>query len=479
MNNLREFPDFSQARVLVIGDVMLDRYYHGGTKRISPEAPVPVVHIQHEVLKAGGAGNVALNLKSLGAEVALLGVVGCDEAAEHLETSLKMMNIDVHFIRTHEHPTITKLRIVSQNQQLLRLDFEEKLKQFDYDALLTQFDRMLDHYNVVILSDYNKGTLKNPAELIACAKQKNVKIIVDPKLTDYRPYQYASLITPNRDEFIAVAGAWETKEELISKARSLIDQIHAQAILVTLSEKGMLYVTNECVLHQSAQAKEVYDVTGAGDTVIALMGACISCGVNPEMAIELATLAAGIVVGRQGAASVSSPELRRAFYRAYGVGVGILTQEQAYLAIQDAKAHGERVVMTNGCFDILHAGHIAYLQEARAQGDRLLIAVNDDDSVRRLKGSTRPINTLAHRMEVLSALGVVDFVVPFSEDTPANLIERLLPDVLVKGGDYTVEQIAGHDAVLSNGGEVKILNFVEGLSTTNLLKRAVAESVYT
>ena len=465
-----QIPVFDRAHVLVIGDVMLDRYWHGATSRISPEAPVPVVHVRQGEERPGGAGNVALNIAALQAHSTVIAITGDDEAADLLTHSLEGAGVNCRFLRLAGVPTITKLRVISRHQQLIRLDFEDGFESFDNAALLAHYRAALPDCGAVVISDYGKGTLKPLRELIDTARAAGKPVLVDPKRTDFAPYAGASLITPNLNEFEAVVGPCRSEAELIDKGLELIHRHDLGALLVTRGEQGMtLLRTDHPELHLPAQAREVFDVTGAGDTVIAVLAAALAAGEELPAATALANIAAGIVVAKLGTATASVPEIRRALSVRREAGYGVLSEEQLMIAVEEARAQGERVVMTNGCFDILHAGHVGYLAEARKLGDRLIIAVNDDDSVRRLKGEGRPINPVDRRMTVLAALESVDWVVPFSEDTPERVICAVKPDVLVKGGDYKPEQIAGHQCVQAAGGEVKVLGFEDGVSTSRII----------
>lgn len=467
-----DLPSFNKVRVLVVGDVMLDRYWHGSTTRISPEAPVPVVNVNGLEERPGGAANVALNLSMLGCQTGLLAMVGNDEPATSLENLLHASQIQCYFQRLDNAPTITKLRVIGRNQQLIRLDFEKKLSHPNPQQFIAQYEELLAQYDLVVFSDYAKGTLQHVQQMIKLARAKNIPVLIDPKNKDFSIYSGATIITPNLKEFEEVVGHCSGEAEIFAKGLALLQEHQLQALLVTRGEDGMtLLQSGQEPMNLPTHAREVYDVTGAGDTVISVLAAALSAGESFEESARLANTAAGIVVGKLGAAGVTLPELRRALQRQYNSEVGILTEEQLLIAVADARAHNETVVMTNGCFDILHAGHVAYLEEAKSLGKRLIVAVNDDASVARLKGSSRPINTLQHRMAVLAALRVVDWVVPFTEDTPERLIKCVAPDLLVKGGDYQVHEIAGSDFVLANGGAVKILPLVDGCSTTNVVNK--------
>ena len=470
-------PDFSRHTVLIAGDVMLDRYWQGDTSRISPEAPVPVVRITDLEDRAGGAGNVALNIAALGGHTRLLGITGNDEAATALQHCLEQHSgVHCSFNRIDGHKTITKLRVLSRHQQLIRLDFEEPADAQPAGDLKSEFDRHLTDADIIVLSDYAKGTLHNAPELIALARDAGKKVIVDPKGHDFQRYRKATLITPNQSEFEAVVGACSNEEELCHKGLELCASLDLEALLITRSEKGMtLLQTGQPPLHLPTHAREVYDVTGAGDTVVAVLSAALASGMDFRQAAMLANHAAGIAVGKLGTATVSPAELHQALQPDEASNSGVIDEAQLADEIQRAQQQGETIVMTNGCFDILHAGHIRYLEEARSHGDRLIVAVNSDDSVRRLKGQSRPINTLNQRMDVLAGLRAVDWVVPFDEDTPERLICHLLPDILIKGGDYKPEDIAGGDCVVSNGGKVIVTGFVDGQSTSKIIETVIEQ----
>lgn len=471
---MQRIPSFERARVLVVGDVMLDRYWHGDTGRISPEAPVPVVRIGREELRLGGAGNVALNLARLGVKTSLIGVVGGDEAGGVVRRLCDEAGINARLVDDAGRPTIAKLRVISRNQQLIRLDFEEPFERsagFDRRDLRDVFETALADADAVICSDYGKGTLDEVQALIAAAGAAGKPVLVDPKGDDWSRYRGAGLITPNWSEFEAAVGAIADEAELAERAHALRNRLSLRALLITRSERGMALFSGDGDGHLPAHAKEVFDVTGAGDTVIALMAAGLAVGETLVDAAQLANLAAGVVVGKLGTATVSPAELRRAARDRHADEIGILDEDALTAHVEEARAHGERVVMTNGCFDLLHPGHVGYLEAARELGDWLVVAVNDDASVRRLKGDGRPVVPLRQRMEVLRGLAAVDWVVPFSEDTPERLICKIRPDVLVKGGDYAPDEIAGADCVREAGGEIRVLDLVPGYSTSDILRR--------
>jgi len=464
-------PDFSKARVVVAGDVMLDRYLFGSTARISPEAPVPVVHVRETDNRPGGAANVAVNLASLGVSTCLLGVVGEDAAGESLEWLLDQRGISCRFARVTDRPTITKTRVQSRGQQLIRLD-EENAAALPGDAMARMLREALDGAGTAVLSDYGKGALADIRGLIKVCRDAGIPVLVDPKGTDFSKYRGASLITPNQTEFEAVAGACATDDELVRRGIQMIDELDLDALLITRSEKGMLLLEAGAEpVFLSTQAREVYDVTGAGDTVIGALAGALASGQDLASAAALANLAAGLVVRKIGVAAVTPGELSVALHQRGQGGRGLVGPDELLAMVAESHQRNERVVMTNGCFDVLHAGHVAYLEEAKSLGDRLIVAVNDDDSVRRLKGASRPINTLEDRLLVLAGLAAVDWVVPFTEDTPAALIAKILPDVLVKGGDYNPDEIAGAKEVLRNGGEVRVLSFRDGHSSSRIIDK--------
>lgn len=463
-------PDFSSLRVVVGGDAMLDDYWFGDAARISPEAPVPVVHATHREQRAGGAANVAMNLAALGVAVHFVGAVGRDASGRQLAELMQRGGVEAKLAQDDALPTIHKLRVLARNQQLIRLDSEQKL-----DKLAPEFNRLVeattDKQQVVVLSDYGKGTLARIDELLPRLKRKSCRVLIDPKGRDFERYRGCYCLTPNQSEFAAVAGAWSDESEFLEKAKALRETLALDYLLVTRGERGMTMVGKDIdVIDLAAEAREVFDVTGAGDTVIATLAGAIAAGLSIADAAGLANLAASIVVGKIGVAQVTPTELKTALHRRGYGGRGAVTADELEGILNEARQRGSRIVMTNGCFDILHAGHVSYLEEAKALGDQLVVAVNDDASVARLKGASRPINPLADRMAVLTGLASVDWVVPFSDDTPARLIERLKPDVLVKGGDWRVDQIAGADSVLARGGEVRVLAFKPGRSTSGVIE---------
>ncbi|MBU2546447.1 MAG: bifunctional D-glycero-beta-D-manno-heptose-7-phosphate kinase/D-glycero-beta-D-manno-heptose 1-phosphate adenylyltransferase HldE [Gammaproteobacteria bacterium] len=469
-----QFPDFSKAKVLVVGDVMLDRYFHGDIHRISPEAPVPVARIVKKEDRLGGASNVAFNISSLGAHVKLLGLVGNDSASERIKLCLTNTKIAHDILQDEQGTTITKIRVLKQ-QQLLRLDFEDGFADEAKQRLFEIYKKVLPEFDVVVISNYGKGTFLDVREYMKAAQKLDIPVLVDPKHTPFEHYRGAALIKPNRKEFEAVVGECRSDDELIEKGCQLIKKYDFGAVLVTRGHEGLTLIQkDQPATYISTQALEVFDVTGAGDTVISVLAASLAVNTPLIEAVKLSNIAAGIAVSKLGTVAVTRHELFDAVHADHLKGV--LSEDQMVLAMESARRRGERIVMTNGCFDVLHAGHIYSLQQAKQHGDRLVVAVNDDDSVRRLKGQTRPINHLEDRMAVLAALECVDWAVSFSEDTPERLICRLLPDVLVKGSDYKeINAIAGAQCVLKNGGEVKALKLLESRSSSEVIKHLQPE----
>ena len=467
--------NFSSAKVLVAGDVMADTYWVGQTSRISPEAPVPVVLVDFDETRPGGAANVAVNVVALGAKTTLVGLVGDDAIGEEIARLLTHQGVSHSLLRLADARTIRKLRLMSRGQQLVRVDFEQ---QFSNVSLKEKFapieSRLLDH-DVLVLSDYAKGFFgAETRELISIARANNKPVIVDPKGTDFLRYRGATVITPNLAEFEAVVGPCRSDTDIVERGRNLRDQLHLDSLLVTRGERGMtLLERNSEPVHLESRAREVFDVTGAGDTVVATLAAAIGSGADLREAVELANVAAGIVVAKSGTATTSVGEIIQARSATSSSSLlrKVVEREALREIIASAKAAGKSAVMTNGCFDVLHAGHVDLLRRARELGDLLIVAVNDDASVRRLKGATRPVNPLEHRLSVLGMLECVDYLVVFSEDTPETLYCEVLPQVLVKGGDYTAAQVAGGDCVSAAGGRVAILDLVPGLSSTRILSK--------
>ncbi|HEY5701603.1 MAG TPA: bifunctional D-glycero-beta-D-manno-heptose-7-phosphate kinase/D-glycero-beta-D-manno-heptose 1-phosphate adenylyltransferase HldE [Gammaproteobacteria bacterium] len=467
-------PSFNNSRVLVVGDVVLDSYWHGDTNRISREAPVPIVRVDKVEKRPGGAANVAFNIAALGARPILVGVSGDDEAGDLLSSMLESAGVDYRCTRLPGMPTITKMRVLSRHQQIIRLDIEELDVAPAHEKTLAKFEQALDQADAVILSDYGLGTVASAQSFIRLARGKDKPVFVDPRADDFSRYAGATVITPNLHEFETVAGVVGGDENLLAeRAESLRQKLSIDAMLVTRGERGMTLVrAGQAPTHVAAHTLEVYDVTGAGDTVIGVFASSVVAGEDMESAMRIANLAAAVVVGKLGAATASAAEIDAMSSGQAPTTGGVIDESGLITSVAESRAAGETIVMTNGCFDILHAGHTDYLAKARAFGDRLIVAVNDDASVARLKGANRPLNRLEDRMAVLSALACVDWVVPFAEDTPARLIERVIPHVLVKGGDYRADEIPGASSVKKSGGRVEIVPLRPGCSTTATIEAA-------
>jgi D-beta-D-heptose 7-phosphate kinase / D-beta-D-heptose 1-phosphate adenosyltransferase len=469
------------APVLVVGDVMLDQYVWGEVERISPEAPVPVVRATTRDDRPGGAANVAMNLAQLGARVTVAGFAGGDAGHNRLESLLAEQGIEPCFTTTPDAATTTKLRILSGHQQIMRLDSECRAghSSREYESLLRNALAALPEAAVVVLSDYAKGALTEEVcqRLIREAARRNIPVIVDPKQQNFARYFGAAAVCPNLRELASATGERiESLSAVLDAGQTLVKKLGLHCIVATLGEKGIAVLRPESRRHAPAVVRQVYDVSGAGDTVIAVLALAMACNVPMEAAVELANLAAGVVVGKVGTAPIRREELLGALSYEIGLQMDdkVLPLERLLSRVASWRCNGERIVFTNGCFDILHVGHIRLLEAARRNGDRLVVAVNGDDSVRRLKGPLRPIVGEEERARVLAALSAVDAVVLFADDTPLRLIEAVRPDVLVKGGDYTEEQVVGAREVRAWGGRVELIPLVPGTSTTRLITRSVA-----
>jgi D-beta-D-heptose 7-phosphate kinase/D-beta-D-heptose 1-phosphate adenosyltransferase len=473
MTLLKKFQD---ANVLVVGDIMLDQYFVGSTTRISPEAPVPIVKVEKEYAVLGGAANVANNISCLGGKTTLMGFSGSDPKALLLEEKLSASNIHAELVSTHL-PTIVKLRILSQHQQLIRLDFEKNYDTADHFALLQKMKSYLNEHpaiKTILFSDYAKGCLKDVQSLIQLAKSHKIRTLIDPKGNDFSKYRGAYLITPNYAEFTAVMGPCANEEEIVSKGKKLLKEYDIQNLLITRGEHGMMLIDELGeVTYEKTLAKEVFDVTGAGDTVIAVLGLSLAAKHPLKVAMHLSNVAAGIVVGKIGTTTVSPKEFHDALHpnEKKNLQTGIFSRETLKEVVLSAKNQGESIVFTNGCFDLLHLGHVEYLKQAKALGDRLIVAINSDTSIQKLKGQSRPVLPQAERSALLAELSCVDWVVIFDEDTPESLLELLKPDILVKGGDYQESEIVGHEIVKGYGGKVLPLAFIPGRSTTQIIEK--------
>jgi D-beta-D-heptose 7-phosphate kinase/D-beta-D-heptose 1-phosphate adenosyltransferase len=466
-----------RASVLVVGDAMLDRYVYGQVSRVSPEAPVPVIGVEREVAMPGGAGNVVRNLTALGAAVAFVSVVGDDQAGSDLTGLIGgQPNVEPWLLVQGGRATTVKTRFIAAGQQLLRADHEmatpihERLA----DRMVKIASDAVAATTIMVLSDYNKGVLSGDTsqKLIAAARASGRRVVVDPKGTDYARYAGADLITPNRAELkLATGMPVGTEPELVAAAEALRARFGFAAILVTRSEDGMTLLDADGVRHYPAEAAEVHDVSGAGDTVVAVVAAGIAAGLPFPVAARLANIAAGIVVGKVGTAVAREADLLEALTPERGALRKVVSRAAALEQVERWRRRGWRVGFTNGCFDLLHPGHVHLLEQARSWCDRLVVGLNADTSVKRLKGETRPIQGEAARAAVLASLASVDLVTVFDEDTPIELIRLLRPEILVKGADYTVDTVVGADLLPTWGGQVRLAHLLAGQSTTATVAR--------
>ena len=475
---------FAQLKVLVVGDLMLDRYILGEVERISPEAPVPVLRHAQRYERPGGAANVAMNLAGLGCQSFLCGFWGSDAEQGELAALLDKAGVNTLGVVSSSLPTISKTRIVARTQQVIRLDIESRdmPPAEETERLALRAAELVTKVHAVILSDYAKGVLTTDVceRVIRAARAAGVPVLVDPKAKDLSKYSGATTICPNLSELSAATGvpAHHTADLLVA-ARAQMVEHEFQFLTVTMSEKGITVLMPDGDFHSPARAREVFDVSGAGDTVIATLAASLAGGLGIRTAVELANLAAGIVVGKVGTVPIAQHELIAALTPSSGISSGekILDFERVQRRVAEWRAAGETVVFTNGCFDLLHVGHITLLEDCRRFGSKLVLGLNADASVARLKGPTRPIVGERERARVMAALASVDAVVLFEQDTPLELIRALKPNVLVKGGDYTIDTVVGHQDVIAAGGRVEIVPTVEGFSTTNLVKKLTAVEV--
>ena len=467
----------SRPRLLVVGDSILDEYIFGSVQRISPEAPVPILNHSESEFRLGGAANVAANAAAFGVDVSLLGICGTDDSAEILISKLEEENIDPIMIRADQGKTILKKRMIADNQQLFRIDGEVKFDKGAADSARSLFKKVCKNYDLVVFSDYGKGTLVDHKDYIELCKNLNIPVLIDPKGGDFEKYIGATLITPNLREFEEIMGSSSSQEEFLSKVKSLKKQLKLQHIIVTLSSDGMVLVDEDKeVSFFKAEAKQVFDVSGAGDTVIAILASLMAQGEDVSKALNIANIGAGIAVSKVGTCVVTRAEVKRHMQlksklSPWKIDLDYLLQETLHY-----KDQGKTIVMTNGCFDLLHLGHLDFLERSKVMGDVLIVALNRDDSITRLKGASRPINDFESRAKILASLSFVDFVIGFDEDTPEKLYSQLLPHILVKGEDYIDSKVAGADAVIENGGRVEFIPLLEGYSSSKIIEKILSTS---
>ena len=444
-----------KKKITVIGDVMIDWYLHGESSRISPEAPVPVVNFKESKFQLGGAANVANNLKHLEIEPFLIGAIGNDHFGSLLKEHLKAEKIKFNLLTEKSFQTICKQRLMSSNQQLARIDYEKYFHGSKLTNLFNTFIKNIAKTDLIIVSDYGKGTIFNARKLIQSAKKLKKKILIDPKGKDFTKYKGANLITPNKAEFENIMGKVGSKRDLVNKAKKMLEDLNLESLIVTLGSEGMYVLTksNKKIIGDfiNAYPQEVFDVSGAGDTTISALGAALSEGNDIFSAAEFANLAASISVSKLGTSTVSKDEVA---------------------SLEASKGNKEQVIVfTNGCFDIIHSGHLDLLKEARSYGDKLIVGLNSDKSISKLKGPERPIIDQSERKKILSALKFVDEVIIFNEENPLKLIKKLKPSILVKGADYTKEQVIGGEFVESYGGEIKLVKLTKGKSSSKIINK--------
>ena len=444
-----------KKKITVIGDVMIDWYLHGESSRISPEAPVPVVKFKESKFQLGGAANVANNLKHLEIEPFLIGATGNDHFGSLLKEHLKAEKIKFNLTSEKSFQTICKQRLMSSNQQLARIDYEQYFHGSKLTNTFNTFIKNIAKTDLIIVSDYGKGTIFNARKLIQSAKKLKKKILIDPKGKDFTKYKGANLITPNKSEFENIMGKVGSKKDLANKAKKMLEHLNLESLIVTLGSEGMyvLKKSNKKIIGDfiNAYPQEVFDVSGAGDTTISALGAALSEGNDIFSAAEFANLAASISVSKLGTSTVSIEEVT---------------------SLETSKGNKEQVIVfTNGCFDIIHSGHLDLLKEARSYGDKLIVGLNSDKSISKLKGPERPIIGQSERKKILLALKYVDEVIIFNEENPLKLIKKLKPSILVKGADYTKEQVIGGEFVESYGGQIKLVKLAKGKSTSNIINK--------
>ena len=461
-------------KILVVGDLMIDHYLWGSCERISPEAPVQVVNIERESTVLGGAGNVINNLNSLGAEVDIISVIGACKVSEELIALLTDIKVDTQYLITQkDRITSKKSRIIAAHQQVARYDHEttDEINNNSQMAILKFFKGMVKNYDVILLSDYGKGvlTFELTQSLITIANENKKKLLVDPKGLNYSKYNGAYLLTPNKKEASeATNSVIKDNKSLIHAIKSLKKQCNLKVSLITLSDQGVAIFDNELRIYPTV-AIEVFDVTGAGDTILASLGFALSCNNNIDQAVKFANLASGVVVGKIGSATATLNEIieYESSLNKSSSDEHIKTWDEISYIVSELKNKNKKIIFTNGCFDILHIGHIKYLEKSKSFGDILILGLNSDKSIRRLKGKNRPINIQTDRAYILASLEVVDYVVIFDEDTPFDLITLIKPDVLVKGGDYEGKEVIGQDIAK----ELKLVEFINDKSTTKTIER--------
>lgn len=468
---------FDDAQILAIGDIVLDRYISGAANRTSPEAPVPIVDIEAVDDRPGCVGNVAMNIASLHAHCHLFALLGDDSEGQSLVNILSQQDRISPHLQSCPQETILKTRVLSQHQQLIRMDRDADYHGTDKGLLLDNYQKMLPNVQAVLVSDYGKGIASDMTAIITAARSLQKPIFIDPRGSDFEQYRGATAILPNFREFQDVVGVCDSEAMIQTKGQALIHELQLEALLVTRSEKGMtLLVKDQDAVTIPSPDKDIYDVTGASDTVIASFVTAFAAGFSLVGAARVANGAAGIAVTKLGTATVTPEELQCALEKkSHPTVEGVVNLQQLKRAVQVAQLANETVVLTNGCFDLMHAGHVAYLQEAKKLGDRLIVAVNEDVSIKRIKGEHRPVQDFATRCQLLASLSAVDWVIGFSDDTPENLLRALHPDILVKGGDYKITEIVGWEIVQQYGGRVEFIKHSFSDCTTSSVIEKIRE----
>ncbi len=472
---IENLPIFENLNIVVIGDVILDKYIAGECERISPEAPVPIINVSSLKSLPGGASNVASNLFSIGANIILICPYGKDKSSSELEEILQKNRLNCRYIYDKSFKTPTKTRVLSQGQQIVRFDQYDKTVNTKADKIIKELAKIDKKIDLIIFSDYDKGALFEIDKILEYTIKKSIKTLVDPKGANFDKYKNCSIITPNLKEFSKIVGSFTNNMEFEEKAFNLLDKLSLEALLITKGKYGLsLFTKSKDHQEIPAEASEVFDVTGAGDTVISVLAAMYASGASLYDAAFVANIAAGISIQRQGTVQVTREELTNALTKKNKhkhISKILDKSIDLELFVKSLKQKNKKIVMTNGCFDLLHAGHVSYLEASKSMGDYLIVGINNDESVRRLKGHKRPINILENRLRVISSLNCIDLIIPFSEDTPINLIKTIKPDIYVKGADYKLNEIIGADFIRGYGGEVNLIPLLNGLSTSNTIRK--------
>lgn len=470
--NFSLFQQFNKLKILIIGDIMLDQYWNVNVSRISSEAPISISQFNYSFNKLGGAANVALNLFNLGVNTELFGITGNDLDSEIIINILNKKKIKFSILKSNKLRTIKKLRIFSGNQQIRRIDFDDDLSVISHKSLINKFIKKIKSCDAVLFSDYSKGTLVHCKRLINLIKKQKKLIIVDPKGLDFEKYKNSSFLKPNLNEFEMVVGKIKSNKDFKNKAIKLINKLNLKGLIVTKGKEGISYFDNKKKYFDSpSYSKEVFDVTGAGDTVLAILSLCIVIKMDIENSLKITNLAASSVINNFGTVPINLYELAHR--------ITFIDNRFKIISVSDLKflfkyfkKNDQKIVMTNGCFDILHAGHVSFLKKSKVLGDKLIIVVNSDDSIRKIKGAKRPINSLRHRMHVLSELECVDWVIDFSETNPRKIYNYFKPDIITKGSDYKINEVVGGKEIVKTGGKVIIIDLLKGISTTSIVKKS-------